>query len=171
MALTAKQNLFVKEYLIDKNATQAAIRAGYSEKTAKDIGCENLTKPNIQEAIQKVLNKTHEKLDVTVERIEAEFEKVGFSNMTDFVDWEKSEEASELILTFKEFKELTPAQKACIAEVSVTKTLTGQKTFKIKLYDKLKALEALGRHKAMFTDKTENTLTGNVTVEMKVGFE
>lgn len=51
--LTDKQKLFVDEYLIDLNATQAAIRAGYSEKTAKDIACENLAKPNIADAIAK----------------------------------------------------------------------------------------------------------------------
>lgn len=53
--LTAKQQRFVEEYLIDLNATQAAIRAGYSEKTAKDMGCENLAKPNIAEAIDEAL--------------------------------------------------------------------------------------------------------------------
>ena len=51
--LTAKQRMFVKEYLIDLNATQAAIRAGYSENAAKEIGYENLTKPHITEAIQQ----------------------------------------------------------------------------------------------------------------------
>ena len=50
---TPKQQRFIEEYLIDLNATQAAIRAGYSAKTARAIGCENLAKPNIQEAIAK----------------------------------------------------------------------------------------------------------------------
>lgn len=53
MALTAKQQRFVEEYLVDLNATQAAVRAGYSKKTAGAIGGENLEKPEIQEAIQK----------------------------------------------------------------------------------------------------------------------
>ena len=53
MALTGKQQRFVEEYLVDMNATQAAIRAGYSEKTARNIGCENVTKPDIQAAIAK----------------------------------------------------------------------------------------------------------------------
>jgi phage terminase small subunit len=51
--LTAKQRRFCEEYLVDLNATQAAIRAGYSEKTAKVIGCQYLTKPNIKEYIGK----------------------------------------------------------------------------------------------------------------------
>ena len=53
--MTQKQKRFVEEYLIDLNATQAAIRAGYSPQTARDIGCENLTKPNIQNAIGKAM--------------------------------------------------------------------------------------------------------------------
>lgn len=63
--LTAKQSLFVNEYLVDLNATQAAIRAGYSEKTAKEIGCQNLTKVNVQEAVQK-------SMDARAERVESE---------------------------------------------------------------------------------------------------
>jgi phage terminase small subunit len=53
--LTAKQEMFVREYLVDLNATQAAIRAGYSTATAKDIGCENLAKPNIRARIDEAL--------------------------------------------------------------------------------------------------------------------
>ncbi|MWQ73507.1 terminase small subunit, partial [Glaesserella parasuis] len=63
--LTDKQQRFVEEYLIDLNATQAAIRAGYSEDTAKEMGYENLTKPHIQKAIQEAQNKRAERVNVT----------------------------------------------------------------------------------------------------------
>lgn len=69
MALTAKQELFAKEYLVDLNATQAAIRAGYSEKTAKEIGCENLTKPNIQEYIKEAMNKRSQKVEIDADYV------------------------------------------------------------------------------------------------------
>lgn len=69
MALTAKQELFCKEYLVDLNATQAAIRAGYSEKTAKEIGCENLTKPNIQEYIKEAMNKRSQKVEIDADYV------------------------------------------------------------------------------------------------------
>ncbi|MCX8129759.1 MAG: terminase small subunit [Clostridia bacterium] len=62
--LTTKQRLFVKEYLVDLNATQAAIRAGYSENTARFIAAENLTKPNIQEAIQEAIKQREDKIDI-----------------------------------------------------------------------------------------------------------
>ena len=69
MKLTAKQEAFVREYLIDLNATQAAIRAGYSEATARQIGQENLTKPVIQEAIQKAINERSRKTEITAEYV------------------------------------------------------------------------------------------------------
>ena len=62
--LTPKQQRFVEEYLIDLNATQAAIRSGYSEKTARDIGCENLAKPNIAKAIEEAQNKRQEQTQI-----------------------------------------------------------------------------------------------------------
>lgn len=69
MALTAKQQLFVTEYPVDLNATQAAIRAGYSEHTARFIGAENLTKPNIQEALAEALNARLERVEWTADEI------------------------------------------------------------------------------------------------------
>jgi len=67
MALTAKQQRFVDEYMIDLNATQAAIRAGYSERTASETGYENLRKPQIAEEIAKRQQKHAEKSEMTVE--------------------------------------------------------------------------------------------------------
>lgn len=67
--LTAKEDMFVKEYLIDLNATQAAIRAGYSEKTAKEIGYENLTKPHIQESLSSLIAERSEKIEITAEYV------------------------------------------------------------------------------------------------------
>lgn len=74
--LTPKQSAFVREYMIDLNATQAAIRAGYSEKTANRIGAENLSKPVIQEAIQQRHKAAEEKCAVTVEWILSEIAKI-----------------------------------------------------------------------------------------------
>ena len=67
--LTAKQEMFCKEYIIDLNATQAAIRAGYSENTAKEIGCENLTKPNIQEYIAILQKDRMERVQISADNI------------------------------------------------------------------------------------------------------
>lgn len=74
--LTPKQAAFVREYMIDLNATQAAIRAGYKEKTAYQTGAENLRKPQIQQAIQELHKAAEEKCAVTVEWILSEISKI-----------------------------------------------------------------------------------------------
>lgn len=74
--LTNKQEAFCQEYLIDLNATQAALRAGYSEKTAKDIGCENLAKPNIQKKIAELMAKRSEKTEINAEWVLKSAKKV-----------------------------------------------------------------------------------------------
>jgi phage terminase small subunit len=71
--LTPKQKAFVNEYVIDKNATQAAIRAGYSKKTAKEIGYEHLTKPHIRQAVDKKLERLAKKSEITAEWIIEQF--------------------------------------------------------------------------------------------------
>ena len=74
--LTEKQQRFVDEYLIDLNATQAAIRAGYSVKTADAIGCENLTKPNIQQAIAEHMAERSRRTGVNQDRVVLELAKI-----------------------------------------------------------------------------------------------
>ena len=69
MKLTTKQARFCHEYMIDLNATQSAIRAGYSPHTAKEIGCENLTKPHIQAEVERMMSKKTDELDITIEDI------------------------------------------------------------------------------------------------------
>jgi phage terminase small subunit len=93
VALTAKQRRFVEEYLVDWNATQAAIRAGYSEHTARAIGAENLTKLAIAEAVAERSAKVTEKADITTEEIvaglkrEAEREEEGSSHAARVSAW------------------------------------------------------------------------------------
>ncbi len=86
MALTDKQRRFVSEYLVDLNATQAAIRAGYSEKAARAIGSENLTKPDIQKAIQKARTRQQSRVEVTADDILRELISVGMSKAGDEQD-------------------------------------------------------------------------------------
>ena len=69
MALSEKQRRFVEEYLVDLNATAAARRAGYSEKTCRSIGAENLTKPDIQAAIAEAMSKRAEQCDLSAEKV------------------------------------------------------------------------------------------------------
>lgn len=71
-ALTNKQKLFCEEYLVDLNATQAAIRAGYSKKTANRIACENLTKLDIQNYIAKLKQNRVERIQITQDEVLAD---------------------------------------------------------------------------------------------------
>lgn len=76
MSLTPKQAKFVAEYLVDLNATQAAIRAGYSAKTAKDIGCQNLAKLDIINAIEEGRAKLMQRVELTQEQVLRDLEAV-----------------------------------------------------------------------------------------------
>ena len=84
--LTDKQRRFVEEYLIDLNATQAAIRAGYSVKTAKEIAAQNLTKLNISNEISKAMAERSRRTGVTADRVIEELAKIGFVNISNVVD-------------------------------------------------------------------------------------
>src|SRR5687767_10030922 len=82
--LTDKQIRFCEEYLIDLNATQAAIRAGYSPKTAHSIGAENLIKPEIQEYLSNRQKELQEATGITQKRVLEEYAKVAFLDIRKF---------------------------------------------------------------------------------------
>jgi phage terminase small subunit len=151
--LTPKQERFVEEYLIDLNATQAAIRAGYSEDSAKSIGCENLTKPNVQDAIAEARAKISARIGVTQERVISELAKIGFANMQNYMRTTSDGDP------YLDFSALTEEQTAALSEVTVDDYVDGRgedarkvKRVKFKLHDKRAALVDLGRHLGIFHD-------------------
>lgn len=163
MSLTAKQERFVAEYLIDLNATQPAIRAGYSEKTATEQGSRLLTNVKVQEAIAEGQNKTAEKLEITKERIVDELAKIAFADIRKAVRWGKSridttsENASPNGLGIYPV-ELVPSEvieddiAAAVAEVSLTKT-----GVKIKMHDKKSALVDMAKMLGFMVEKHDHT--------------
>jgi len=157
--LTNKQKQFIEEYLKDLNATQAAIRAGYCEKTSYSIGNENLRKPEIQTAIQKAFDKRSERTQITVDKVLNELALIGFANASDYFEW------STTGINIKKSKLLTREQCSVIAEVSETKTKDGG-TIKVKLYDKLKALELIGKHLVMFIENVNHTGDMHLKLEL-----
>ena len=153
--LTPKQQAFVNEYLIDLNATQAAIRAGYSPNTAQQMGSENLSKPVIRNAIDKAIADRSRRTGINQERVIREIAKLAFLNPADVIDM--AEAAVK--------REAEPDDTACIeaVKVKIIPTETGDITEReVKTYDKLKALELLGKHLGIFTDKLK--MEGNVPV-------
>jgi len=142
--LTEKQKQFCHEYVIDFNGAQAAIRAGYSEDTAKEIASENLTKPNVNAYVKALTAKKRDKNELLADRVIAELVKVGFANIQDYIDTGNS--VTDLTLISK-------GKAAAVASVkkSVTTFEGGEKeTVEFKLHDKISALEKIGRHLGLF---------------------
>lgn len=163
MALSLKQQRFVDEYLVSGNATQAAIAAGYSEKTARSIGAENLTKPDIAAVIASRQLAAAEKADVSAEQVLRALAAIAFADLTDVASWGEDGE-----LSMVGSSELSPAAAAALREIrSTTSTVTfgdgGERStvYKaVKQHDKLRALELLGKHLGMFSEKFEVSHTG-----------
>lgn len=148
MALTKKQKLFVEEYLIDLNATQAAIRAGYSPDSAADIGSENLRKPDIRARIDKAMAERSRRTGINQDRILMELAKIALVNPEKVVNFDEA--------TIRE--DAQPEDLAAVASVKVKRfpTKDGEGVEReIKFYDKTKALDLAGRHLGMFKDKVE----------------
>lgn len=167
--LTPKQVQFVAEYLIDLNATQAAIRAGYSAKTANRIASENLSKPDIQAAIQDAMQRREERTEVTQDRVLRELAKIGFADIRKAVQWGASmpvvdEETGDV--TLANGISLVPSDKldadtaAAISEVAQTRD-----GLRVKFHDKRAALVDMGRHLGMFLDRTEATVKAGRALE------
>lgn len=144
--LTKKQQVFCKEYLIDLNATQAAIRAGYSKKTAGQIGDENLKKPEISHAIQLEMNKRAARTEITVDRVLKELARIAFADPRKIMKW------NQRGVILRDSETLTDDEAAAVCEVTQTITDAGG-SIKIKLNDKNTALQLAGRHLKMYTDK------------------
>tara|TARA_B100001989_G_scaffold251270_1_gene230108 strand:+ start:891 stop:1523 length:633 start_codon:yes stop_codon:yes gene_type:complete len=150
--LSAKQQAFCREYLVDFNATQAAIRAGYSERSARSIGNENLTKPDIQKYLVALQKPVLEQFEVTQERVIQEIISLAFSNIFDFLyicpetgvvrfDLTKCTRGQAAALSNLDIIEVSPQKM----EGNAGETVLKVSQYKIRMYDKLRALECLIR--------------------------
>lgn len=149
--LTDKQQLFVDEYLIDLNATQAAIRAGYSAKTADQQGSRLLANVKVKQAVAEKQAQRSKRTGVNQDRVVLELAKVAFAKMTDIVDSKG-----------KIKEDASPDDLACIESIKYKESdneYGGSVEREVKIASKLKALELLGKHLGMWSDKF------NVTVE------
>jgi phage terminase small subunit len=164
MALTPKQARFVAEYLVDLNATQAAIRAGYSQDTAGSIGSEHLTKPEIAEAVAAGKAKQLKSSDISAARVLEELRRLAFIDMRGYYDD---------LGNLKGIHELNDEQGAALAgmEVIIKNAQAGDGVtdtiHKFKVWDKTRALEMLAKHFKLLTDvmkiEDANALEGKLT--------
>lgn len=144
--MTELQKKFVDEYLIDMNATQAAKRAGYSEKTAYSIGDRLLRNVEVQNYIDKRKAARIRRTEITQDFVLTELMKIATSNGTDFANVGKRNR-----VTLTPTADLMPEKRAAVASVK-----KGKNGIEVKTYDKLKALELLGRHLGMFNKKPDD---------------
>lgn len=170
--LTDKQKKFVEEYLVDLNATQAAIRAGYSKKTADKTAAKLVVKSCIKNAISEEIAKRSKRTEITQDRVLKELAKIGFADIKDYLQYrtEKTQIATndegEPIIGYREIIDIKTSEEVdgtIINEVSISK----DGTFKFKLYDKLSALEKMGKHLGMFTEKVDNTGEVKLNINIK----
>ena len=150
--MNQKQKAFATEYVIDYNATQAAIRAGYSEKTAYSQGARLLKDVEVQEEIKKLEAAASERTAITKDMVLRELARVAFVDPRKLFDEEGRP---------KDIRFLDPDTAAALSSVDIyeefdyngdERELSGY-TKKYKWADKLRALEMLGKHLGMFTDK------------------
>ncbi len=135
--LTAKQELFVKEYLVDGNATQSAIRAGYSEKTAYSIGNENLRKPEIQKAIDEEKLKRNQRLHINQDYVLQRLIDIDQLDVAEILD------ENGVLLPVSQWSK---KWRQSIASFEIFETDEEGRVTKIKFPDKLKNLDLLGKH-------------------------
>jgi phage terminase small subunit len=157
--LSAKQQRFCEEYVIDLNGTQAAIRSGYSEKTANRIASQLLSKLDIQRLIQSKQKSIAGKLQITQERVLLEYARLGFSDVRKLFD------ASGTGL--KNITELDDDTAAAISSLDVEEIrLDGTPigvVKKLKTHSKTTALDSLAKHLGLF--KEDNSQKGSLTME------
>lgn len=184
--LTPKQECFCNEYLKDLNGRQAAIRAGYSEKTADQQAARLLANVKVQKYLQKRKQDRIERTEITQDMVLFELANIAFSNVADYAQVIEKEAKIEidgnLIPVFDDdgnpvkYKAVEPVLTADLTEnqkraLSVIKK--GRDGFEIKTYDKVRALELLGKHLGMFTDnvnvtgEVNNPFAGLTTEELK----
>lgn len=164
-ALNARVLRFVEEYLVDLNGTQAAIRAGYSKKTANEQASRLLANVNVSDAVLAAMKKRSERTEITQDMVLRELAKLGFSDIRKVVTWGNTElrvspgngdeDQGEVVeayhgLVLKAADEIDDDTAAAIAEVS-----QGREGLKVKLYDKRASLVDIGKHLGMFIERKE----------------
>jgi phage terminase small subunit len=142
--LSAKRQRFVDEYCIDFNGTQAAIRAGYSIKSANEQAARLLANVSIRKALDEKRLEIAESSKLKVSDVIDELRKIAFSDITQVISFSNSK------AKVKSSRKLSEDARKVIASVSQT-----QNGLTIKMHDKVKALELLGRYLNIFTDRVE----------------
>lgn len=154
--MTPKQELFAREYLVDSNATQAALRAGYSPQTAESQGSRLLKNVEVAALVAAGRAKLLERAELTAQMVVDELRNLAFSNMLDYMNPDAEGGASW------DLSALTRGQAAAIQELTVDHFMDGSgeearpvRRMKLKLAAKREPLVDLGKHLGMWKDSLE----------------
>lgn len=159
--MNARQRCFVEQFLLDPCAGRAARRAGYSPKTADRLGSRLLKNVEVAAAAKQAQEERAKRTKVDADRVVEELASVAFSRMGDFYDKD-----SGRLLTVTEMRPEAQARLSSIKVLrekthtttdGVTETSVHESTLQIKLWDKLRSLELLGRHLGMFKDQVQHS--------------
>ncbi|WP_112288416.1 terminase small subunit [Rahnella sp. AN3-3W3] len=161
MALTDKQEMFCREYLIDLNATQAAIRAGYSENTARKIGSENLTKPDVQNRIAELKLQRNEQVNIDAAYVLRRLVEIDQMDVLDILKEDGG---------LKPISEWPKVWRTTLSGFDINTSITNfdETTIenilkKVKWPDKVKNLELLGKHISVMAFKEQVEQSGSLT--------
>lgn len=160
--LTAKQEAFCREYIIDLNGTQAAIRAGYSENSAKEIASVTLTKANIQERLAQLMEERNERVKIDADYVLKRLVQIDEMDVLDILA--DNGEVKPISQWPKVWR--TYLSGMDVAEVNSQDGPAGMLK-KIKWPDKVKNLELLGKHIDVQAFKEQKELSGGITIEPK----
>lgn len=172
--LTVKQKRFVDEYLIDMNATQAYLRAGYnvSVKIAESSASRLLRNDKVKKALEERGKRITNKIEITQEKIAQQLAKIAFADIKDLVEWEQvpimdfNEHDEKVVVGYDKvvkLKEMSEVDGTLISEIKETKD-----GLSFKRADQLKALELLGKYMKMYTDKVETEVSGDIKVNFGI---
>lgn len=157
--LTAKQRRFVEEYLIDLNATQAYIRAGYKNYDSAGVEAnKTLNIPKIRQAVDEAMAERSRRTGINQDRVLQEIAKLALVNIDDVVDFE----------TARIKPTASKEDLACIQSIKIKPTEFGEER-EIKFYDKKGSLELAGRHLGMFRDKIKTDVDMNLNITIDYG--
>ena len=142
--LTARQLAFVEEYVCSRNATQAAIRAGYSPKTARIIGAQNLSKPNIRREVRLRVDAVSIAMSIRAEDVLHELQKVAFANISDVIEIDVDGQP------FVDPAKLSTNNLAGVAKIELTERVlrdgTVRRRFSVRMENRTQALTRLAKH-------------------------
>lgn len=162
--ISPKVKRFIQEYLVDLNGTQAAIRAGYSERSARQHAVLMLSKPHIAAAVAEAQQQRAQRTEITQDMVLRELAKIGFSDIRKVVRWgnttvrtEVDDEGNQVEVPYHGIALVDSSEIDDDTAAAIAKVAEGKFGLQVDLYDKPRALVEIGRHLGMFKERVELT--------------